>query len=176
MGVGDWLRRQFPGTSPPEPEPFSPPAQCTPTTPARRLEVSSADAERMERAVEVLLRHPEAEESDLPALLAECGLTLPEVWRAYQFLAIAFTHVVMRGRAQFQPGYVLFDPDTGVKSSHLLAEQPMYVAGVASAERRLAEGRSPQQLLPIYGRSAEYHAICQGGVLLTNPVLIPFRG
>jgi len=82
----------------------------------------------------------------------------------------------MRGRAQFSPGYVLYDPDTGARISHLLADQPLYVAGVAAAERRLAGGCSPQQLLPVFGRSAEYHAICQGGVWLTEPLLMPLRG
>jgi hypothetical protein len=142
-------------------------------------------AARVEKAVEELLLHPEAEQDAMLALLQGCGLTPHEAWRAYQFLPIAFIHVVLRGAGvQFQPGYVLVDPDTDARSSHLLADEPLYVAGVASAERRLAKGCTHQQLLPVFGRSAEYEVIRQlagpggrlDGIVLTQPLLLTFGG
>jgi len=78
MGMGDWLRRLFHAPSPSDPEPFAPPTPRPPTTPARLPDVSPADAERADRAVEVLLRHPEADEGELPSLLAGCGMTPAE--------------------------------------------------------------------------------------------------
>jgi hypothetical protein len=141
------------------------------------------DATRVEKAVEELLLHPEADQQEMLALLEGCGLTPQEAWRAYQFLPIAFIHVALRGAGvQFQPGYVLVDPDTDARSSHLLADEPLYLAGVASAERRLARGGTLQQLLPVFGRSAEYDVLRQlkgpggrlAGIVLTEPSLMTF--
>jgi len=141
------------------------------------------DAAQVEKAIEELLLHPEADQAEMLALLEGCGLTAQEAWRAYQFLPIAFIHVVLRNAGvQFQPGYVLVDADTEARSSHLLAQEPLYVAGVASAERRLAEGCTLQQLFPVFGRSAEYDVVQQlagpggrlDGIVLTEPLLMTF--
>ncbi len=140
---------------------------------------------RVGAAVEVMLRHPEANQDQVLALLEGCGFTAPEAWRVYQFLAIAFAHVVFRGRGvEFQPGYVLMDPDSSARSTHRLADEPLYAAGVAAAEARVARGGTPQQLLPVFGRSAEYSVIRQlagpdgrlDGVVLTEPLLMTFGG
>jgi hypothetical protein len=86
----------------------------------------------------------------------------------------------MRGAGVgFQPGYILMDPDTGARSSRLLADEPLYVAGLAAAERWLARGSTREQLLPVFGRTAEYAVLQQiggpgevDGTWLTEPILI----
>ncbi|WP_143392915.1 hypothetical protein [Fimbriiglobus ruber] len=137
----------------------------------------------MDRAIDVLLLYTETNQDEMLALLEGCGLTPPEAWRASQFLPIAFAHVVFRRTGvRFQPGYDLLDPDTGEKGSFLLADEPLYVAAVTSAERRLATGCTAQQLFPVFGRSAEYGVIQKiagpggqlDGVVLTEPLLMSF--
>lgn len=138
-------------------------------------------AERAERAADELLGHPQAGPDEALALLEGRGLTPPEAWRAYQFLPIAFAHAVLGADGvEFPPGYVLVDPDTGERTAHLLADEPLYVAGVAAAERRLAEGWTRHQLLPVFGRSAEFEAVRRlggsGNVRLAEPLLTRFGG
>jgi hypothetical protein len=141
--------------------------------------------EWVEKAVEALLLHPNANQEETLVLLERCGLTPYEAWRALQFLPIAFIHVVLReAGVVFQPGYVLFDPDSKTKTSHLLADEALYVAAVASAERWVAKGCTRQQLLPVFGRSAEYDVIRKlagpdgrlNGITLTEPLLMTFGG
>ena len=139
----------------------------------------------MDAAVEVMLRHPEADQDQMVALLADCGFAPPVAWRAYQFLPIAFAHVVFRSSGvRFQSRYVLKDPDAGTQSRHWLEDEPLYIAAVAAAEALALEGCTPQQLWPVFGRSAEWGVIQQcveldgrlDGAILTEPLLMPFTG
>ena len=178
MGVGNWLRRVL-GASAPEPSPAPRPSVQV----GGRLR--PARDPQVDEAVEVMLRNPEADQDQMVGLWGDCGFTPLVAWRAYQFLPIAFTHVVLRGSGvTFQPGYDLMDPDAGTHSRHRLADEPLYSAAVAAAEAWAAEGCTPQQLLPIFGRSAEWSVIRQlvgpdgrlDGVVLTEPLLMPFAG
>ena len=196
MALGDWLRRLFGSPSPPPEAEARPASQArqSPYFPAKRPDrVNGAagqfdgrreDAAKADTAIEVLLLHPTLSEDELLPLLEARGLTPLEAWQAARFLPIAFTHVVMRGAGvQFQPGYVIMDLDTGARNLHLLADEPFYLAGVASAERRLAEGCTPHQLLPVFGRSAEYDVLQKlagpggrlDGIVLTEPLLMSFQ-
>jgi hypothetical protein len=63
-----------------------------------------------------------------------------------------------------------------------LSDEPLYLAAVKAAERRLVSGSGPRELLPVFGRSAEYAAINQllpeGGELrnlvLCEPALFEY--
>lgn len=178
MGIGDWLRRLL---GAPSPE-VSPPQQSAVQVNERLRPVRDS---QVDAAVEVMLGHPEADQDQMVSLLAECGFDPPMAWRVYQFLPIAFAHVVFRGRGvTFQQGYDLMDSDARTYSRHCLANEPLYLAAVATAEAMASEGCSPQQLLPVFGRSAEWSVIRQlvgpdgrlDGVILTAPLLMPFAG
>ena len=132
----------------------------------------------VEAAVDAIRRDPDADQDGLLAALGGCGLTPAEAWRAYQFLPIAYVHVAFRG-VGFQPGYETIDWDTGERRRHRLADEPVYAAGVASAERRLAAGGAVADLVPVAARSAEFDAVLAvaepGGdwadIVLSEPVL-----
>lgn len=129
----------------------------------------SAKAARMDeaigKAVTVFLANEHADQHAMLAALAAQGFTPREAWRIYQFVPIAFMHVAFRGTGvTFQPGFerAKFERAKGatsVLSKHLLADEPLYVAGVRAAERLIANGYAPAQLLPVFRQSAEYNCM-----------------
>lgn len=113
-------------------------------------------------AVEVFLALPHADQDETLSALADRGLSPRDAWRLYQFVPIAFCHVVLRGSGvEFQPAYLSIQPDTMDRKRQLLSEEPIYAAAVRAAEERVAAGATPTGLLPVFGRSAEYAAINQ---------------
>jgi hypothetical protein len=116
----------------------------------------------MNTAVEVFLAHPRADQDATLAALAGRGLAPRDAWRLYQFVPIAFCHVVLRGSGvEFQPAYLSVHPDTMAREQRLLSDEPFYTAAVRAAEERVAAGATLAELLPVFGRSAEYAAINQ---------------
>jgi hypothetical protein len=139
--------------------------------------------EEIEKAVEVFFAHPEGGQENILAALANCGIAPPVGWRLYQFVPMAFCHVVLRPHGvQFAPDYLSLHPDTKVQQQHPLAGEPLYLAAVRVAERLLASGCDPRQLHPVYRQSAEYAVINDllggGGQLrdlvLCEPILFEF--
>lgn len=173
MGIGNWLRGLLGN-----PLPDSSPVQAD-------LVKHTRDP-RVDAAVEVMLSHPQSDQDHMLGLFEGCGFSPLEAWRAYQFLLIGFTHVVLRGSGvTFQTGYDLKCPESLTYTRHRLIDEPFYCAAVASAEAKLLADFTPHHLLPIFGRSAEWNAIQQlagpdgqlSGVVLTEPLLIlPFEG
>jgi len=114
------------------------------------------------KAIHVLLSQPEADQTAALAALESKGVTPREAWRLYQFLPIAFFHVIMRGKGVvFEPHYIAVNPITLDHTQHKFVDEPLYIAGVNAAEQMIAIEQSPQDLFPIYGRSAEYHTLLQ---------------
>jgi hypothetical protein len=157
-----------------------------PTQPARLLSVAFGESgfpvdEAVSIAVDVFLAHPRADQDETLTALADRGLAPREAWRLYQFVPIAFCHVVLRGSGVgFEPAYLSVHPDTGVRERRLLSDEPIYTAAVRLAEERVAAGAA--ELLPVLGRSAEYavinHLLHQGSQLrhirLVEPALFEF--
>jgi hypothetical protein len=150
--------------------------------PARRTGFSPVDA-AVETTVEVFLAGPHADEAALLTALGWRGIAARDAWRLHQFVPIAFTHVVLeRSGVLFQSDYDTWDPDTGRRGRHRLRDEPLYVAGVRSARRWLARGYTPDQLLPVFGCSAEWDAIRKVmrpngdmcGIVLCEPLLVEF--
>jgi hypothetical protein len=150
----------------------------------RRREFSALDG-KVETVVEVLFANPNAEQAEVLDAIEQRGIPPRDAYRLYQFVPIAFVHVVLRGRGvEFQEGFELWNSDTQERSHHWLRDEPFYVAAVRSAERWVALGHTPEQLLPILGRSAEWDLIRRyrqpngdlRGIWLTEPVLFEFTG
>ncbi len=109
-----------------------------------------------------MMRHPdpEAGQDEMLPVIEACGLSPREAWRAYQFLPISFVHVVLAETGvKFQPDYFAVNSATVARIRRQLADEPLYVAGVACAKRMLANGYSSTQLKPVYQQSAEYQCI-----------------
>lgn len=178
MGIGDWLRQHFGRTTTTSSRGSRPVARDDASAPSTR-------DPRVEAAVDAMLGQPEADQNRMLELLEDCGFTPLEAWRAYQFVPMAFAHVVFSERGvTFRKDYILMDPETGVRRTHRLSDEPIYVAAAMSARSRGATGRRAPKLLPVYGRSAEYGAILQlagpdgrlDGVVLVEPILMTFGG
>jgi hypothetical protein len=139
--------------------------------------------EDVNTAVEVFLAHPHADQDETLAALADRGLAPRQAWRLYQFVPIAFCHVVLRGSGVgFLPAYLSVHPDTDAREERLLSDEPIYAAAVRLAEQRVAAGAGPAELLPVFGRSAEYAAVNQllhqgsqlRDIRLVEPLLFEF--
>jgi hypothetical protein len=139
--------------------------------------------EDVNTAVEVFLALPRADQEATLEALAGRGLAPREAWRLYQFVPIAFCHVVLRGRGvHFEPGYLSIHPDTMAREMRLLSDEPLYTAAIRVAVVRIAAGATPEELLPVFGRSAEFAAINQmlhkgsqlRDIALVEPALFEF--
>jgi hypothetical protein len=140
--------------------------------------------QEIEKAIEVFLTHPEADQETILAALANCGIAPPEAWRLYQFVPMAFCHVVLRPHGvHFPSDYTSIRYDSEAQQQRPLSGEPLYQAAVGAAERRLVSGWDPRELLPVFGRSAEYAVINdmlhQGSQLrdirLIEPALFEFE-
>lgn len=143
------------------------------------------NSEFVENIVTAMMRHPEAGQDEMLPIIEACGLSPSEAWRAYQFLPIAFVHVVLADTGvRFQPDYFAVDATTDTRIRHQLVDEPLYVAGVACAKRMLANGYKFEQLKPVYRQSAEYQCVKELGgtpeelkdsdIVCTEPFLFEF--
>jgi len=139
--------------------------------------------EDVNAAVEVFLAHPRADQTATLSALADRGLDPGDAWRLYQFVPIAFCRIVLRGAGvEFESAYLAVDPATMARRRRLLSDEPVFAAAVNAAERRFAGGGTTMELLPVFGRSAEYAAINQllhqgsqlRDIRLTEPALFEF--
>lgn len=116
--------------------------------------------EEVAKAVEVFLAHSTADQAATLAALAGRGIAPPVAWRLYQFVPMAFCHVVLGPHGvRFTPDYLSVHPDSMAREQRPLSGEPLYLAGVRAAEVLLASGREPRELLPVLRRSAEYAVI-----------------
>ncbi len=143
--------------------------------------------EFIETIVTAMLRHPdpEAGQDEMLPVIESCGLSPREAWRVYQFLPISFVHVALAETGvRFQPDYFTADPVTNTRIRHQLADEPLYLAGVACAKCMLANGYSLTQLKPVYQQSGEYQCIKElaetpqelenSDIVCTEPFLLEF--
>ncbi len=135
--------------------------------------------------VTAMMRHPEAGQDEMLPVIEACGLSPREAWRAYQFLPIAFVHVALADTGvKFQPDYFAADSSTDARIRHQLADEPLYLAGVACPKQMLANGYCLEQLKPVYQQSAEYQCVKElagtpeelenSDIVCTEPFLFEF--
>jgi hypothetical protein len=131
---------------------------------------------QVDTAVEVLRAHPREDQGTVLLAIESRGIAPRDCWRLYQFVPMAFAHVVFgRAGVHFAPDYISLDPETQVRVQRPLAGEPLYRTAVQRAEGQVGAGATDRDLLPVFRLSAEYSVIdklLQGGGNLSDLGLV----
>lgn len=131
---------------------------------------------QVDMAVEILRAHPRGDQGTVLLAFESRGIPPRDCWRLYQFVPMAFAHVVFGpAGVQFAPDYISLHPDTQVRVQRPLTGEPLYRTAVQLAKRRVGAGATDRDLLPVFRHSAEYSVIdklLQGGGNLSDLGLV----
>lgn len=138
---------------------------------------------RVRSAVRVFCSAPRTTQEEILHALKTAGLSAPEAWEILQFVPIAFCHVVMREEGvTFPPTYLAASWTDNQRARRTFTDVPLYLAATLVAKHALANGSTKQDLIPVFGLSAEYAAISQvknldgsiHGITVTEPLLFGY--
>jgi hypothetical protein len=165
-------------TTPPQQPGQSTPAPCP--APFRLLGLR----DKIEAAVKIFMSHPSAGQDELLSLLEAAGFAPEEAWRIFQFVPMAFCHVVLKHDGiSFPSGYISMSFSRGPQVQRELKDEPIFQAGMEHAEELVASGYSRAQLLPVFRISAEYATLSKlknpdgsfRGLCLVKPILFDYE-
>lgn len=138
----------------------------------------------IERAIAVFYANPDGDWKVIGPALEAAGYTPRQAWELFQFLPIAYVHVAFKPHGvAFTQDYLQAHGHPSNHTTHRFEDEPIYVQGVAAAERFVNEGHTAFELRPVFHISAEYAAILKllntgsemEDIRLVEPILFEYE-